>query len=77
MRRLNVENLGDLEVATVTKLNRQEAHIEALERIVDELKEENRLLKDKLKVKPSIIAQEDYDDLCRRFQLECDKNIPF
>jgi len=77
MARLNISDLGDLEVVTAAKSKHQDRHVVALEEIVDALREENRLLKTKLLAKPSTITQEMYDDICTRFQMECTKNIPF
>jgi len=73
-----MRSLGNLEVVTASpKANRQDKHIDVLEELVDSLREEVRLLKSKLKAKPSTITQEQYDELCARYQLECSANLPF
>ena len=78
-RRLDVTDLGSMEMVTATPkaTSRQEQHIEALERIVDELRDENRKLKKKLSAKPSTITQKQYDKVCKKLQAEYNKSIPF
>ena len=76
---MKVVDLGEMEVVTATQANpsRAAAHILALENRVDDLEEENRLLKDRLIAKPSTVTQSEYDDLCRRYQMEVHNNLPF
>ena len=69
-------DLGETEIVNKASLH-LDHHIEALENRVDILVEENKALRAKLTSKPSAVTQEDYDDLCRRYQMECLKNIPF
>ena len=70
-----VKSLGNLEVVTAT--NRQDSHINALEQIVDELREENRNLKRELSLKPSIFTQEYVDSLRAKLQECYNKDLPF
>ena len=70
-----VKSLGNLEVVTAT--NRQDSHINALETIVDELREENRNLKRELSLKPSTITQEQYDSVCAKLQECYTSDLPF
>ncbi len=76
---MKVVDLGEMEVVTATQANpsRAAANIQALEKRVDDLEEENRLLKDRLIAKPSTVTQSEYDDLCRRYQMEVYNNLPF
>ena len=76
---MRVDDLGDTELVTAssTSHRRASAHILALENRVDDLETENRLLKDRLSAKPSAVTQEAYDDLCRRYQMEVNSNLPF
>ena len=73
-----MRSLGSLEVVTASSnTSRQDKHIDVLEALVDDLRDEVRLLKSQLKAKPSTITQEQYDELCARYQLECSKSLPF
>ena len=73
---LRYDDLGDTEIVS-TISSHKEKHIEALESRVDDLEEENRLLKRELASKPSIVTQEAYDELCRKYQMEINKYLPF
>ena len=69
-------DLGSLEVVSSSS-TRQEKHIDALEKRVDALEQQNAELKQRLLSKPSAVTQEDYDELCRKYQMEIDSNLPF
>ena len=76
---MKYDDLGETEVVTATQANpsRASAHIIALEKRVDDLEEETRLLKAELSAKPSTVTQEQYDDLCQRYQVVLKETIPF
>ena len=76
---MRYDDLGEMEVSTVTSTatTRSDQHIIALEEIVDNLREENRLLKRELALTPSTITQEQYDLVCTKLQAEYNKEIPF
>jgi len=74
-----IADLGDTEVVTSTQANpsRAAAHIIALEYKVDELTAENKQLRKKLKKKPTVITQEEYDRVCKLLQEAYNESLPF
>jgi len=73
---MKYENLGETEIVNKAS-TRLDAHITILEKRVDDLEEETRLLKAELSAKPSTVTQEQYDDLCQRYQVVLKETIPF
>ena len=69
-------DLGQLEIVKSSPA-RASQHIEALEKRVDDLEEETRLLKAELSAKPSTVTQEQYDDLCQRYRMVLEETLPF
>ena len=67
-----------IEAISDTTVDTNERYIQDLEDEIDQLQSANKLLLDKInKLKESHISKEMWDDLCKRYQMECNLNIPF
>ena len=67
-----------IEAISDTTVDTNEQYIRDLENEIDQLQSANKLLLNKInQLKKSHISKEMWDDLCKRYQMECNLNIPF